>query len=362
MATMLPQVGRCGTLRDVAIREPGTAARRPALHPVRWQPPQLTERARQSSSAVPLGSVRVLPVPGVGPEDVLITRDGDVLTGLADGRVVRVEGGSTGADGRGVVHLVAHTGGRPLGMEWLPDGRVLVCDCPRGLLAVDVATGAVEVLLGDVGGRAMTFCNNAAVAPDGTIWFTDSSTRFGVDHWRGDVLEHSGAGRLLRRDPEGAVDVVLDGLQLANGVALAADGSFLVVAQTGAYSLERVQITGERAGERERFVDLPGFPDNVSTGSDGLIWVAVASSRNPLLDRLHRAPGALRKVVWRVPERLQPQPAQMAWVMAFDDGGRVVHDRQGSVPGFHMATGVREAAGTVWMGSLVSSSIASFVR
>jgi hypothetical protein len=113
-------------------------------------------------------------------------------------------------------------------------------------------------------------------------------------------------------------------------------------------------------GRLERFADLPGFPDNISTGSDGLVWVAMASRRNPLLDRLHPAHPLLREVVWRIPARLQPQPTAMAWVMAFDTDGTLVHDRQGSVDGFSMATGVREVDGTVWMGSLEASAVAAF--
>jgi sugar lactone lactonase YvrE len=276
-----------------------------------------------------------------------------VLTGLVDGRVLQVS-----RDGQ--VVEVARTGGRPLGLEWLPDGRVLVCDAVRGLLALEPSSGRFEVLADSVDGERFAFCNNAAVSSDGTIYFTDSSRRFGVDTWRGVVLEHAGDGRLLRRTPDGALDVVCDGLEFANGVALSADESWAAVAQTGGYSLERVTLAGASQGHRERFVDLPGFPDNIATGSDGLVWVAMAASRNRLLDRLHPAHPRLRDAVWRVPQRLQPGPDRMAWVMAFDETGTLVHDRQGPVDGFFMTTGVRERDAVVWMGSLQASAVAWF--
>ena len=159
-----------------------------------------------------------------------------------------------------------------------PDGGLLVCDARRGLLRADLATGVVTTLVSEVDGRPIGFCNNAAVAADGTIYFSDSSRRFGVDAWKADLLEHSGTGRLLRRGLAAEVTVLADGLQFANGVALAPDGSFVVVAETAAYRLSKVWITGPRAGEVEVFVDnLPGFPDNVSTGTDGLFWVAMGS-------------------------------------------------------------------------------------
>ncbi|WP_426560380.1 SMP-30/gluconolactonase/LRE family protein [Angustibacter sp. McL0619] len=295
--------------------------------------------------------MNVLPLPGKGPEDVLCTPDGDVLTGLADGRLLSVTPSGT-------VRELAQTGGRPLGLEWLPDGRVLVCDGARGLLALEIATGRLEVLADSLDGERFAFCNNAAVAADGTIYFTDSSRRFGIATWRGAILEHAGDGRLLRRSPDGSLDVLCDGLEFANGVALSADESWVAVAQTGGYTLERVDVSGTRG--RERFVDLPGFPDNISTGSDGLVWVAMAGSRNPLLDRLHSGNPRVRHAVWSVPQRLQPAPPRMAWVMAFDESCTLVHDFQGSVPGFSMCTGVREQSGRVWMGGLEAMSVAWF--
>ena len=75
----------------------------------------------------------------------------------------------------------------------------------------------------DDGRHALRICNNAAVAADGTIYFSDSTQRFDLEYYTADLIEHSGTGRLLRRTPDGEVDVLLDGLHFANGVALAPD-------------------------------------------------------------------------------------------------------------------------------------------
>lgn len=327
---------------------------RPALRPVVWNPPPMPARARQSTGPVPLPPLRVFEVGGTGPEDVAFDADGRVVAGLVDGRVVRLS-----RDGR-LIETVASTGGRPLGVEVAGDGRLVVCDAQRGLLRVDPDGGGVEVLVGEVGGEPMMFCNNAAVADDGTIYFTDSSRRFGIDHWQGEVLEHSGTGRLLRRDPDGAVTVVLDGLQFANGVALAPDGSFLLFAETCAYRITRLWLSGSRAGDTEVFADnLPGFPDNLSTGSDGLFWVALPDARMALVDRLARMPPFLRTAVWAMPDRLQPAPKRTVWTMAYDDTGAVVHDLQGPGQRFHMVTGVRERDGELYLGSLADTAVAA---
>lgn len=69
----------------------------------------------------------------------------------------------------------------------------------------------------------------------------------------------------------------------------------------------------------------------------------------------------LRRVVWALPEALQPQPAQQIWVVTVDPvTGTVVHDLQGEHPRFGMTTGVREHERTVWLGSLVGTTVADF--
>lgn len=323
---------------------------RPRIDPVVWSPPAAPPRARQPHSDPPMPTPHLLPVGGTGPEDVAVHPDGTLYTGLEDGRILAMTPAGT-------TRLVGETGGRPLGIEIAADGTLLVCDAYRGLLRVDPTSGRFRVLV--PAGDALTVCNNAAIAADGAVYFSDSTRRFPLAHWRADLLEHSGTGRLLRRTPDGAVDVLLEGLHFANGVALAADESFVVVAETGAYRLTRLWLTGSRAGERDTLVDnLPGFPDNLSTGSDGRIWIAIGSPRNRLLDWAHARPPLIRRTVWALPERLQPAPERTAWAMAVDGSGRVVADLQGADDGYHFVTGVREHAGQLYLGSLVEQAIA----
>lgn len=299
-----------------------------------------------------------MPVPllrsvgGRGPEDVAVDADGTAYTGVADGRLLRLA-----ADGE--VAVIADTGGRPLGIEVDPGGELVVCDAYRGLLRVDPRRGTVTVLVDKVGGEPMLLCDNAAVSSDGSVYFSDSSLRFTLAHWRADLMEHSGTGRLLRWDPSGTVEVLASGLQFANGVALAADESFVAVAETGAYRISRVWLSGPRAGQRDVLIsNLPGFPDNLSTGSDGLLWIALPSPRNRTLDWAHAHNPALIRAIWAMPDRLQPAPRHTTWVMAVDVHGRVVYDLQGQ-HGYQMVTGVRERDGVLYLGSLIEGSVAT---
>lgn len=299
-----------------------------------------------------LMKVTVLPVPGPGAEDVVVADNGLVYTGTADGHVVAVRPDGGGAE------RVAHTGGRPLGLELLPDGRLLVCDAHNGLLALDPRDGELETLAFEVDGIPMAFCNNAAVASNGDIWFSDSSTVFGIEKWKNDFVQDTRTGRLLRlRD--GRVETVLEGLAFANGVALAADESYVAVAETAARTVVRHWLTGEKAGQRDLLcADLPGYPDNIARGSDGLIWVTIASPRDPLVERLQRAPMPVRKAVTAIPEALQPKAKRTVRAMAFADDGTCVHDISGEAGGYHMVTGVREHDGKLWLGSLEEPAVA----
>jgi sugar lactone lactonase YvrE len=302
------------------------------------------------------GAARLHPV-GTGPEDVVLDSSGRVLTGLEDGRVVRLDPAT------GDVETVGRVPGRPLGLELLGTGELLVCASDAGLLAVALDGGAVRTVVDRFEGRPLGAVNNAAVAEDGTIWFSDSSTRFPIPRWREDLVQRTCSGRLFRRDPDGGVTEVLGRLEFANGVALAADGSFVAVAETGARRVRRVWLTGARAGSSDVLAeDLWGYPDNIALGSDGLIWVALASPRVAALDSILRLPSAVRALVRRLPERLLPSPAPAVGAVGLDEAGRVVRGRIGTIDGFTMLTGVREVGGVVWLGSLTGDSVAVVPR
>jgi sugar lactone lactonase YvrE len=289
----------------------------------------------------------------MGAEDVLVDEEGFLWTGTEDGSIFRL-------DPAGSVRRIGNTGGRPLGLELLDPGRLLVCDAEKGLLAMSRTTGVVERLATEVGGQRILVCNNAAVATNGDIWFSDSSQVYPLSRWKSDFAEHTCTGRLLCRRADGQVEVHLTGLAFANGVALSADESYVCVAESGGRSVVRLWLSGERAGQRDLLVeDLPGYPDNIARGTDGLIWVTIASPYDRLLELIrYRMPGPVQKLVSRIPAWLQPKPKQTVRVQAYDDQGRLVRDIDAEATSYHMVTGVREHHGDVWLGSLEESAVA----
>lgn len=282
--------------------------------PQAWSPPK--------AAAVPAatGSFAGLTLwaqdAGIGPEGLSADAQGRVYSGYADGRVVRFA-----ADGQ--PQEIANTGGRPLGTWASPDGETLiVADAVRGLLRI--AGGKVELLTDSAEGQRLTFTNHLAVASDGRIYFTDSSAKYGFDDKLADVLEHGDTGRLLRYDPATReTTVLLRGLHVANGVALAPDESYVLVAETIEYRVNRLWLTGEEAGTSEVFIDnLPGFPDNLSfNGRDGY-WLALFAPRDALLDRVLPLPW-VRRIILRLPAAMQPPPKRVAQLVKLDFNGRI---------------------------------------
>lgn len=333
-----------------------------AVEPVAWDAPaapSLADGPYAANSRL-RGIERLAAGFGVAPETVIAGADGRLYTGYLDGRIA-----SFAADG-GDPQVVANTGGRPLGLAFHPDGRLIVADARRGLLRV-ARDGAVEVLSGGVDGAPFGFPDFVAVDRAGAhAYFSDASRKWRFGQHVAATIEHGGDGRLLRYDfADGSTHVLLDGLQFANGVALAPDESFVLVDETTAYRIARLWLTGPKAGQRDLFADnLPGFPDNLSCNGRDRFWVALPAPRDALLDALSDAPHT-RRVLARVLERfpgLKPLPRR-SLALAFDLDGRLVANLQDATPNaYAQVTHVQELGPWLYFGSLTEQSIGRIAR
>ncbi len=295
-------------------------------------------------------NLRRIDVGGNAPEDVLFDGKGHIYTGLKDSNaIVRI----TIATGK--VDRIAEPGGRPLGMDWMPDGRILLCNTELGLQIIDIETGKVEPV--KVRGERLHLCNNAHALPDGTILVSDSSSKYPVDDYKKDLAENTSTGRLLKIAPDGAATVLADGLCFANGVVWLAERNVALVAATGTCTITEVDLA---SGTVSHFADTDGHPDNMSIGSDGRVWVAIPSETNTALAGVHKLPLFLRRLVANLPERLQPKAVKCCRVQVFDTDGTVHAVHRGDAGIYHMVTGVRELDGLVALGSIEQNAIALF--
>lgn len=325
------------------------------IDPVAWSPPADTTNTGPYARNERLDPIEALSLAGhVGPEDLAVDVDGRIYAATEHGVIVRLD-----ADGKNPTAF-ADTGGRPLGIAFDPAGNLMVADAFRGLLEIDVA-GAVTVLADDADGKPILYADDVDVAADGKVYFSDASTKFGAKQWGGtmaasrlEIIEHRCTGRLLEYDPATRrARTLLGDLCFANGVAVAHDGSFVLVNDTAEYKVVRHHLSGPKAGERDLFAEaLPGFPDNLSRGLDGTYWLALVTPRIPIVDRAAGSP-FLRRLVMRLPQALQPQAVPFIHLVAFDGDGRLLDDLQ-RPRADHIVTSVTETREHLYLGSLTS--------
>ncbi|WP_207842659.1 SMP-30/gluconolactonase/LRE family protein [Williamsia soli] len=334
--------------------------RKPTIAPVKWTPTPV-DTAGWPTPLTP--EITVVDVGSSSPEDVVADNRGRIWTGTVDGNIIAIDAGTGRWD------VVANTGGQPLGLEVIGE-TLLICDSRRGLLSMDMSSGEIRVVLDHVDGEPLTFCSNVIVTRHSggstprplELHLTQSTTRFSLDDYKADIIEHGGSGRLIRVDlgdesgPPRAT-VLLTGLQFANGL-VTHDGR-VIIAETGDCSLRSWEPT---TGTSEVLRDgLPGYPDNCSLSPDGEhLWLAMAGLRSRPLEVLAGCPRA-RRLVWKIPERLLPEPVAPLWVLKIHlPSGRVVADHRVDLPGFGQSTGVSERDGRVWVGGIGSPRVAWF--
>jgi len=291
-----------------------------------------------------------------GPEDATIGSDGKIYVTTEQGVLLQL-------DKRGAIVEFAELGGRPLGIVQDKDGSFLVANAALGLQRV-TADGRVQLLLQGVDGQRLVSANNVTVASDGRIYFSESSSKFGVETLssyeasRLDLMEHGGHGRVIEYDPiSDTARVIVDGLNYANGVAIADDDSFLLIAETGHYRILRHWLSGPEAGATEVILDnLPGFPDNISPGLQDRFWVGLAAPRVDILDRLSDKPW-LRKVVQRLPSFVRPDAVPSSHVIAITGDGQVLMNLQDPDARFPTLTGVAETRDALYLTTLFGNQL-----
>jgi len=326
------------------------------ITPAAWTPPvapTLTGQYEQNNRLA--HTDRLSLGDGRSPEDVAIDSGGRIYGGFDDGRIIQLQPDGTQP------HIFANTQGRPLGLAFDPAGNLIVADAIKGLLAID-KSGTIKVVATEVDGAKFGCLNDLDVGVDGTIYFTEASRKFPMSQFANDILEHQPNGRFLAYDPKTQkTRTIVDGIYFANGVAVSPDQSFALVNETGLYRVLKVWLTGPKQGQRDVFIDnLPGFPDGISSNGKGKFWLALVTPRDAVFDKILPYPFA-RKIVYRLPQVLQPAPKRYSFVLGLDENGKVVDNLQnGAADCYAEIANVVEHDGVLYFGSIAESTIGKF--
>jgi len=190
------------------------------------------------------------------------------LSDMHDFHVVNV-------DLTGRLERVLRVDGRPSGLGWLPDGRLLVVSMEeRKLLRFDGRSLEVHA---DLAPFASHEVNDLVVDADGLAYVS----QFGFAFHRGGEFRKT---EILLVTPDGGVRVAARDLAFPNGMVITPDGRRLIVGESFAARLTVFERAADGSLDEPRvFAKLSGaVPDGICLDASGCVWVASPVSRECL--------------------------------------------------------------------------------
>jgi gluconolactonase len=163
------------------------------------------------------------------------------------------------------------------------EGRLITCEQGSRRVTRTEWDGTKTVLVDRFQGKRLNSPNDAVVASDGAVWFTDPS--YGLDsYYEGFRGSPELPCNVYRLDPlTGACAVVADDFVRPNGLAFSPDERVLYIVDSGITHggpahVRRFEVDGPRLRHGAVFADdfAPNSGDGVRTDVDGNVWCAVA--------------------------------------------------------------------------------------
>ncbi len=162
-----------------------------------------------------------------------------------------------------------NTGGIPAGLAFHRDGSLYVADEGddiHGVLRV-TPDGQITTVVDSYQGQPLNGANDLVFDRNGALYFSDP--------WRSSA--ENPIGGFYRYFPDGRLERIDHGLAFPNGVAISADDSAVVLAETYRNRILRYPIGPDGTiGAREDFAALPGGegPDGMAFDEAGNLYVA----------------------------------------------------------------------------------------
>uniref|UniRef100_A0A0D2ZRR2 Strictosidine synthase conserved region domain-containing protein n=1 Tax=Brassica oleracea var. oleracea TaxID=109376 RepID=A0A0D2ZRR2_BRAOL len=245
-----------------------------------------------------LSMAKTIPLPVDGPESIeWDPQGGGPYAAVVDGRILKWRGDGLGwvefaytspRRGNCSRHEVVPTCGRPLGLSFeKKTGDLYICDGYLGVMKVGPEGGLAELVVDQAEGRKVMFANQMDIDEEEDVfYFNDSSDKY---HFRDVfyvIVNGERPGRVIRYNKKTKeAKVVMDNLRCNNGLALNKDRSFLVSCESATGLVHRYWIKGPKAGTRDIFAKVPGYPDNIRLTPTGDFWIGIHCKKN-LLGRL----------------------------------------------------------------------------
>ena len=156
----------------------------------------------------------------------------------------------------------------PFSIDWLPDGRLLVVSGSEGLLLRRESDGKL-VNHADMRSLSEKSWNEIVVDGRGNAYVNGA----GFNLMAG---EEFAPGIIALVAPDGSIRQVADGIAFPNGMAVTADNSTLIVAESYGRKLTAFDIAEDFTLQKRRvWADLgSGVPDGICIDADNAVWYA----------------------------------------------------------------------------------------
>jgi sugar lactone lactonase YvrE len=167
----------------------------------------------------------------------------------------------------GKSEVIASIPAGPMGIGWLPDGRLLIVSSLDGRLLRREPDGSL-VTHSDLSGLAAHPWSDMVVDGRGNAYIGN----IGFDFPAGEFA----TGIVALVTPDGTARQVADGIAFANGMAVTPDNSTLILAESYGNRLTAFEIAGDGSLSNQRvWADLAGgYPDGICIDADGTVWYA----------------------------------------------------------------------------------------
>lgn len=181
------------------------------------------------------------------------------------------------ADEGGRLETVVQVPGRPSGLGWLPDGRLLIVSMTDRKLVTLEADGRLADYA-DLSGIATHHCNDMVVDAQGRAYVGNFGSEL--------VLPDPPIpASLALVTPDRRVREVAKDLLFPNGSVITPDGRTLIVGETFGQRLTAFDIEADGTlTHRRSFAERRGMlPDGCCLDAEGGIWVACPMSKREIL-------------------------------------------------------------------------------
>ena len=206
-----------------------------------------------------------------------------LLTGLAFGESPRWYNGRLwfsdfgaqeviAVDLEGKKEVIAHVPGTPMGIGFLPDGRLLIVSMRDGLLLRREHDGKL-VVHADLSHLSRYPWSDMVVDGRGNAYLGNLGFTFPGGEFA--------PGILVLVAPDGSARQVADGCAFANGMVVTPDNSTLILAESYGHRLTAFDIDASGSlSNRRVWADLgSGYPDGICLDAENAVWYADVPAR-----------------------------------------------------------------------------------